>query len=52
MATDTGNWRNQNYHMPTDTADTLDYERMAGVVEGLEAVVRDWAGTGKAHSVP
>jgi hypothetical protein len=47
MATDTANWRNQNYHMPSDTADTLDYERMAVVVEGLEAVVRDWAKPGE-----
>src|SRR5688572_20643327 len=52
MATDTGNWRNENYHTPGDTADTLDYERMAVVVEGLEAVVRDWAGTANAHAVP
>ena len=53
MVTDTGNWRNQNYHTPGDTADTLDYERMAVVVEGLEAVVREWAGTAAtAHPVP
>jgi Zn-dependent M28 family amino/carboxypeptidase len=52
MATDTANWRNQNYHMPGDTADTLDYERMAVVVEGLEAVVRGWAGAAETRPAP
>jgi Zn-dependent M28 family amino/carboxypeptidase len=32
MITDTSFLRNPNYHNPGDTADTLDYERMAGVV--------------------
>ena len=40
MVTDTAPFRNPNYHQPTDTPDTLDYERMARVVEGLDAVVR------------
>jgi hypothetical protein len=35
MVTDTAFLRNPNYHRPTDTADTLDYRRMAGVVDGL-----------------
>src|SRR5687768_4228161 len=26
MATDTANFRNPNYHQPTDTPDTIDYE--------------------------
>lgn len=43
MATDTASNRNPNYHTPQDTADTLDYERMSRVVDGLEAVVRDLA---------
>src|SRR5262249_19717517 len=30
MVTDTAFLRNANYHCATDTADTLDYERMAG----------------------
>jgi len=38
MVTDTAFLRNPNYHMPTDTPDTLDYRRMAGVVEGLYQV--------------
>jgi hypothetical protein len=32
MVTDTAFLRNANYHEVTDTPDTLDYERMAGVV--------------------
>jgi Zn-dependent M28 family amino/carboxypeptidase len=41
MVTDTAPFRNDNYHQRTDTADTLDYERMARVVHGLAAVVTD-----------
>ena len=40
MITDTAFMRNMNYHRESDTADTLDYERMARVVVGVyEAVV-------------
>jgi hypothetical protein len=35
MVTDTAFVRNPNYHSPDDTADTLDYERMAAVVDGV-----------------
>jgi len=35
MITDTAFFRNKNYHKPSDTADTLDYDRMAEVVKGL-----------------
>ena len=38
MVTDTAFLRNPNYHEPTDTADTLDYARMAKVVRGVYAV--------------
>ncbi|MDH3228987.1 MAG: M28 family peptidase [Alphaproteobacteria bacterium] len=38
MVTDTAFFRNANYHRPTDTAETLDYQRMAGVVDGLYQV--------------
>ncbi len=31
--TDTGNFRNPNYHRSTDTPDTLDYAFMADVSE-------------------
>ncbi len=35
MVTDTAFYRNPNYHGPGDTADTLDYGKMAEVVTGL-----------------
>jgi hypothetical protein len=40
MVTDTAPFRYAHYHMPTDTPDKLDYERMARVVDGMEHVVR------------
>lgn len=43
MITDTATFRNPYYHTPNDKADTLDYDRMARVVEGIEAVVRELA---------
>ncbi len=39
MITDTAPNRNRCYHKPCDTADTLDYDRMAHVVTGLMGVV-------------
>jgi Zn-dependent M28 family amino/carboxypeptidase len=39
MVTDTAFYRNPHYHTARDTADTLDYERMAQVVEGVHAAV-------------
>ncbi len=38
MVTDTAFFRNPHYHRPTDTAGTLDYRRMAAVVDGLYQV--------------
>jgi len=38
MVTDTAFYRNPNYHRPTDTPGTLDYRRLAGVVDGLYQV--------------
>jgi hypothetical protein len=35
MVTDTAFLRNPNYHTIRDTATTLDYQRMAGVVDGV-----------------
>jgi Zn-dependent M28 family amino/carboxypeptidase len=35
MITDTAFYRNPNYHAPGDTAETLDYEKMAELVIGL-----------------
>lgn len=39
MVTDTAVLRNPHYHGPTDTADTLDYERFTQAVRGLEGVI-------------
>jgi hypothetical protein len=39
MITDTAFYRNPYYHTARDTADTLDYERMAQVVEGVHAAI-------------
>ncbi len=42
MVTDTSDLRNPHYHAPGDTAGTLDYRRMARVVEGVaNAVISD-----------
>ncbi len=43
MVTDTAPYRYRYYHKPTDTPDRIDYERLARVVEGLEAVVSEIA---------
>jgi len=39
MITDTSFYRNPNYHTAKDTADTLDYDKMAMVVQGVYASV-------------
>jgi Zn-dependent M28 family amino/carboxypeptidase len=41
MVTDTAPFRNPHYHTTHDTPETLDYVRLAMVVEGLHAVVLD-----------
>ena len=43
MISDTAIYRNGNYHTAGDTADTLDYSRMAAVVEGVYGAVRAFA---------
>jgi Zn-dependent M28 family amino/carboxypeptidase len=39
MVTDTAFYRNPNYHTAGDTADTLDYKKMAFLVSGLKAAL-------------
>ncbi len=39
MITDTAFYRNPNYHTVGDTADTLDYKRMATLVSGLKTAL-------------
>ena len=43
MVTDTAFLRNRNYHTMQDTADRLDYVRMAKVVQGVHAAVVELA---------
>jgi Zn-dependent M28 family amino/carboxypeptidase len=43
MITDTAFYRNKNYHTVWDTPDTLDYQRMAMVVQGVHAAVLAFA---------
>lgn len=43
MVTDTAFFRNPRYHTAQDTPDRLDYRRMAQVVQGVEAAIRDLA---------
>jgi hypothetical protein len=43
MITDTAFYRNRNYHTADDTAEKLDYKRMAMVVEGVYATVSELA---------
>lgn len=43
MVTDTAFFRNRSYHQATDTADSLDYRRMAGVVRGVYEAVAELA---------
>jgi Zn-dependent M28 family amino/carboxypeptidase len=43
MVTDTALYRNPHYHQSSDTPETLDYARMAAVVEGLAGVVDELA---------
>lgn len=40
MVTDTAPFRNPHYHRKTDTPDTLDFDRLALVVEGLDRALR------------
>jgi len=40
MITDTALYRYPHYHLPSDTPDKLDYERLARVVTGLERMFR------------
>lgn len=39
MITDTAFFRNTNYHTPEDTADKLDYMKMAKVIDGLAGFI-------------
>jgi hypothetical protein len=47
MVTDTSFYRYPHYHLPSDTPDKLDYERMARVTLGLAAMLRELANEGR-----
>ncbi|MCR9076828.1 MAG: M20/M25/M40 family metallo-hydrolase [bacterium] len=47
MITDTSEFRTPHYHQESDTIATLDFGRMAGVVDALEVAVRDLATVGE-----
>ncbi|NNE56344.1 MAG: hypothetical protein HKN32_10005, partial [Flavobacteriales bacterium] len=40
MITNTAFYRNRNYHEATDTPETLDYDRMAQVVDGVLGAIQ------------
>jgi Zn-dependent M28 family amino/carboxypeptidase len=43
MITDTAPYRYPHYHLPSDTPDKVDYDKLARITSGLELVVRDIA---------
>ena len=43
MLTDTANFRNPNYHRPTDTIDTLNLNFMVSVADAVTATVKGMA---------
>lgn len=48
MITDTAPFRYPHYHRPSDTPEQIDYDRMARVVDGMTAVIRELAGVGES----
>ena len=44
QVTNTANFRNPNYHRPTDTAETLDYETLGRVAAASALLIEDLAG--------
>ncbi len=44
LVNDTANFRNPHYHRPTDTPETLDYERLADIVAATAVTVERVAG--------
>ena len=44
MITDTANFRNPNYHLPSDTPNTLDFNFIVQVAQTAAATALEWAG--------
>jgi Zn-dependent M28 family amino/carboxypeptidase len=45
MITDTALFRYAHYHLPSDTPDKVDYDRLARITKGMERVVREIGAT-------
>ena len=45
MVSDTSFYRNANYHQATDTFETLDFDKMAAVVDSVYFALKDIIGT-------
>lgn len=52
MLTDTANFRNPNYHQPTDTVETIDADRFTLVVKGLAGAIVEIAGASEVEVDP
>lgn len=48
--TDTANLRNPHYHRPSDTADTLDYDRLAALTDAITHLVQHLPAAGETAS--
>jgi Zn-dependent M28 family amino/carboxypeptidase len=51
LVTDTANFRNPHYHRPTDTPDTLDYERVGAIVRATVLFLARTAGIESPRSL-
>ncbi len=51
MVTDTAFFRNPNYHLPSDTIDTLDFDFMAELVMSLELALLELPGAPNSQAV-
>ncbi len=52
MLTDTSNFRNPNYHKPSDTIETLDQDRFIRAVRGIAAAAQALAEPSTAEATP
>jgi hypothetical protein len=52
MLTDTSFLRNPHYHQASDTPETLDYDRMALVTQGVAGAVAHLARAGRVSMLP
>ncbi len=50
MLTDTANLRNPNYHQPTDTYDTINFDFMSKVIQATVATMLEWGEFNLEHT--